>query len=560
MFLIRVFLLIFALVEESSEKPPKSLSRMRGGKGSYGTGNIAISSLTNQGQQLAFYDAKEEDNSRQNGSFAEQRLRPRSSQEALEVDDLDEILAGDLDSFEYEKEDPTFENGDTNVEETTSLPEEINDSPTSLEKIARLRVEERKPIEQPQSASTKLLEKLLSKGYDWRVRPPGEDDLGTVNGGPVYVSVNMLIRSISKIDNVNMEYSVQLTFRESWKDARLRYGAKGEEVPDFLILTAGQQIWMPDSFFQNEKQAYKHMIDKPNVLIRVHKDGTVLYSVRISLVLSCPMHLQYYPMDVQQCFIDLASYAYTTADIEYVWKKQDPVQLKQGLSSSLPSFHLNNVSTTYCTSKTNTGAYSCLRTVLQLKRQFSYYLLQLYIPSCMLVIVSWVSFWIDRTAVPARVTLGVTTLLTMTTQSSGINAKLPPVAYIKAIDVWIGACLTFIFCALLEFALVTYVANRTQPKKRENKTAKALLLKTNEGALVPRIVMDQELEKTKVLQSRNRRNPSRSFWLWLETRTDWKDASKRPDLVSRMLFPILFVSFNVAYWLHYAQYQNPAPH
>ncbi|VDM66259.1 unnamed protein product [Strongylus vulgaris] len=103
-------------------------------------------------------------------------------------------------------------------------------------------------------------------------------------------------------------------------------------------------------------------------------------------------------------------------DNKYIWKSEEPVQLKQGLSSSLPSFQLNNVSTTYCTSKTNTGAYSCLRTILLLKRQFSYYLLQLYIPSCMLVIVSWVSFWIDRTAVPARVTLGVTTLLTMTTQ------------------------------------------------------------------------------------------------------------------------------------------------
>uniref|UniRef100_A0A0M3I2E2 Neur_chan_memb domain-containing protein n=1 Tax=Ascaris lumbricoides TaxID=6252 RepID=A0A0M3I2E2_ASCLU len=55
----------------------------------------------------------------------------------------------------------------------------------------------------------------------------------------------------------------------------------------------------------------------------------------------------------------------------------------------------------------------------------------------MLVIVSWVSFWLDRTAVPARITLGVTTLLTMTTQASGINAKLPPVSYTKAIDVWI---------------------------------------------------------------------------------------------------------------------------
>ena len=97
----------------------------------------------------------------------------------------------------------------------------------------------------------------------------------------------------------------------------------------------------------------------------------------------------------------------------------------------------------------------------------------------MLVIVSWVSFWIDRTAVPARVTLGVTTLLTITTQvslyscsayekvqASGISSKLPPVAYIKAIDVWIGACMTFIFGALLEFAFVTYKANRIEASQR----------------------------------------------------------------------------------------------
>lgn len=149
-----------------------------------------------------------------------------------------------------------------------------------------------------------------------------------------------------------------------------------------------------------------------------------------------------------------------------MWKEKDPVQLKTGLESSLPSFQLNNVTTAYCTSMTNTGTYSCLRTVLQLKRQFSYYLLQLYIPSTMLVIVSWVSFWLPRTAVPARVTLGVTTLLTMTTQASGINAKLPPVSYSKAIDIWVGFCLTFIFGALLEFAFVTYMASKDAAKSK----------------------------------------------------------------------------------------------
>ncbi|VDL77081.1 unnamed protein product [Nippostrongylus brasiliensis] len=410
------------------------------------------------------------------------------------------------------------------------------------------------------------------------------------------------IFSISKIDNVNMEYSVQLTFRESWMDDRLKYGVKGDELPDFLILTAGQQIWMPDSFFQNEKHAYKHMIDKPNVLIRVHKDGTILYSVRISLVLSCPMHLQKITINLRQkvqdrvvdtsllpkrCKLRLAPvlrhstfFVWSTLNRKYIWKSDEPVQLKTGLSSSLPSFQLNNVSTTYCTSKTNTGTYSCLRTVLELRRQFSYYLLQLYIPSCMLVIVSWVSFWIDRTAVPARVTLGVTTLLTMTTQSSGINAKLPPVAYIKAIDVWIGACMTFIFGALLEFAWVTYVANRsTQSKSAATCTyllfiyyvakpqgaifntfsgvvrQKTLVVRGSEEVWVPRIMRDQDYEKAKVLE--NRKSPRQPISRWLARTTDWHDEAKRADLVSRLLFPLLFVSFNVAYWIHYAQYQAP---
>lgn len=57
-----------------------------------------------------------------------------------------------------------------------------------------------------------------------------------------------------------------------------------------------------------------------------------------------------------------------------------------------------------------------------------YYLIQMYIPSLLIVILSWISFWINMDAAPARVGLGITTVLTMTTQSSGSRASLPKVS------------------------------------------------------------------------------------------------------------------------------------
>ena len=155
----------------------------------------------------------------------------------------------------------------------------------------------------------------------------------------------------------------------------------------------------------------------------------------------------------------------------FQWKSSgQPVQVTPA-SLNLPRFTLSTYNVDYCNSKTNTGEYSCILVNLIFRREFSYYLIQIYIPCCMLVIVSWVSFWLDPNAIPARVSLGVTTLLTMATQISGINASLPPVSYTKAIDVWTGSCLTFVFGAVFEFALVNY-ASRSDAHRAANKKKK----------------------------------------------------------------------------------------
>jgi len=117
-----------------------------------------------------------------------------------------------------------------------------------------------------------------------------------------------------------------------------------------------------------------------------------------------------------------------------------------------------------------------------LSRSVGFHLVQSYLPTMLIVVISWVSFWMDVDSVPGRTTLGVTTLLAVGSQSSGtsrytidrtilwfycwnidylipisnfsfvnlfdvlcvfstgIQSGLPQVSYVKAIDVWMGTC------------------------------------------------------------------------------------------------------------------------
>ena len=96
-----------------------------------------------------------------------------------------------------------------------------------------------------------------------------------------------------------------------------------------------------------------------------------------------------------------------------------------------------------------TGNYSRLACEIQFVRALGYYLVQVYIPASLIVIISWVSFWLNRGATPARVGLGVTTVLTMTTLMASTNAALPKVSYIKSIDVFLGSCFFMVFASLI---------------------------------------------------------------------------------------------------------------
>lgn len=115
------------------------------------------------------------------------------------------------------------------------------------------------------------------------------------------------------------------------------------------------------------------------------------------------------------------------------------------------------------------GNFSSLKITFHLKRRVGFFIIETYIPSCIIVALSWISFWIPPDSVPARVALGITTALTMVTISGNARAELPRVSYVKAIDWYLLTCLLFVFGAMLEYTLVSicHVKNRKFEKRKK---------------------------------------------------------------------------------------------
>ncbi|KAG1681252.1 Gamma-aminobutyric acid receptor subunit beta [Nymphon striatum] len=390
------------------------------------------------------------------------------------------------------------------------------------------------------------------------------------------------------------DFTTDFYFRQFWTDVRIAFNHTQGNIKTLTIAAEmAKKLWVPDTFFANEKSAYFHTATTENTFLRISRDGQVLRSIRLTVTANCPMQLHYFPMDRQMCSIEIESsqgllkivkiqfknsripknniVGYTTADITYYWhdgKKSVLIDKTQ-----LPQFQVLGHRQLVKHFKTTTGNYSRLSLQIQFVRSMGYYLIQIYIPSGLIVIISWVSFWLNRNATPARVSLGVTTVLTMTTLMSSTNAALPKISYVKSIDIYLGTCFVMVFASLLEYATVGYLGKRMSMRKSRNQALQRLAeqrrapepcqmgmgiqssssnqdhhnshsglhMKTTEVRFKNRKGYENTVNGTPDLEGQIIRDFSKMYGI----------SPSDIDKYSRVVFPVCFICFNLMYWIIY---------
>jgi len=90
------------------------------------------------------------------------------------------------------------------------------------------------------------------------------------------------------------DYTITMYFQQSWRDKRLSYTG----IPLNLTLDnrVADQLWVPDTYFINDKKSFVHGVTVKNRMIRLHPDGTVLYGLRSESLCVCSF-LKYF------CFV-----------------------------------------------------------------------------------------------------------------------------------------------------------------------------------------------------------------------------------------------------------------
>ncbi|XP_076118134.1 glycine receptor subunit alpha-2-like isoform X2 [Mytilus galloprovincialis] len=388
---------------------------------------------------------------------------------------------------------------------------------------------------------------MLDTAYDKRI-PPGVDVGDLDQERPTNISVKLTISEIYDVNVNEMDFSTTCYLRQIWNDHRLKFNYTNITLQ--LDREEINKLWVPDTFFPESKFEQTNSVI-PNTLLHIHHDGTVVYSLRFHVKFACSMDFHLYPLDVQSCVIHLESYGFTSDVIVYLWVKDKPVTIQNAI---LPLYNIENTPTTsveLCDVNSFPGEneFSCLQFTIIFQRAIGYYMLEIFVPDMLIVIMSWVSFWLHPLAVPGRISLGAITVLTMSSQGSTARLNAPQVSYPKAIDVWTLFQAMFVFAALIEFSIVNVLARR----KVSEETAAEMAAKRKEIHVYDNVLASKQMseeEADKIAKKKYRESQGNDMDPnFDDNRRPYLPLAKKIDIISRRAFPATYACCIFLFWV-----------
>ncbi|XP_069995299.1 uncharacterized protein [Penaeus vannamei] len=297
----------------------------------------------------------------------------------------------------------------------------------------------------------------ITDGYRPEIPPPSIDNATALN-----VLVRVYVVTLTSINTVNMEFTADFILQMRWYDARLFFeNLKDETDLNALTQMEKKSIWVPTLSFKSARGNRRSLLDeetKVYVLKRgqpIPADMTFVHEIEVyngrtaqlllerkyHVLYGCTFELQMYPFDTQICTMSFQTQSATKMYVKLVADYVTFLGRRQLVEYVVGDVTMVDVN--------DNSSYSSLKLDMVLIRQSGYHLVTTYLPTSIMIVIAYITFYFKVHDFNDRVMVSLTSLLVLSSLLTQTSETLPKTSYFKMVDIWLFFCIVIIFMVIL---------------------------------------------------------------------------------------------------------------
>ena len=275
------------------------------------------------------------------------------------------------------------------------------------------------------------------------------------------VEVKVYLIDIDGIDSVTQSFVANLTLVFRWHDPSLAHAGLDSISKDL------SEIWYPRIQILNQQRLVKTFPQSAEV----HPDGEVIYRQRVWGSFSQPLELREFPFDSQRLEVRLGSISFGSQNIQLKPSADSGVSEKL----SIPDWEIMqwDFMAEDLRFDNESSLIPGMVFSLEVKRDSNYFKFKVILPLVLIVMMSWLVFWIDPSLIPSQVSVGVTAMLTMIAYRFALAGMLPRLPFLTTLDIFVMASTIMVFLAMVEVIYTAHLSTNNQLEKARRIDRKA---------------------------------------------------------------------------------------
>ena len=264
-----------------------------------------------------------------------------------------------------------------------------------------------------------------------------------VDGQPLIISGTLFLLDVSKIDGADQSFTADVFMMLQWRDNRLASETNG------LRRVPLNSVWNPRIQIINQRRIWKTFPEE----VDVSPDGSVIFRQRYYGTFASPLDLHDFPLDHHPFRLQVVIPGYSPEEIEFLPISED---FGDGRSPemTIPDWTIGEFQIRTAPWAIIPGGREIagLEGVFEARRHLGFYVGKAFVSVAIIVFMSWVVFWLGPEHVGPRLSVAVTSMLTLVAYRFLLGQSLPPVSYLTRLDYFLLGATILVFVALIQVA------------------------------------------------------------------------------------------------------------